>query len=74
MISLPSKIEKQNQMRENAVGNCPCRKLRQSSFNVNPNMFSAQKRSGMLWKAMRVGAALKAVSMVAGASVLKPYL
>ena len=28
----------------------------------------------MVWKAMRVGAALKAVSMVAGASVLRPYL
>jgi len=38
--------------------------------------WSSQVRnlSGMVWKAMRVGAALKAVSMVAGASVLRPYL
>jgi hypothetical protein len=34
----------------------------------------AQNSSGMVWKAMRVGAALKAVSMVAGARVLRPYL
>jgi hypothetical protein len=38
----------------------------------SPALF--QNNSGILWKAMRVGAALKAVSMVAGATVLKPYL
>jgi hypothetical protein len=33
-----------------------------------------QNNSGMLWNAIRVGADLYAVSIVAGASVLMPYL
>jgi hypothetical protein len=33
----------------------------------------SQNKSGILWNAIRVGAALYAASIVAGASVLIPY-
>jgi hypothetical protein len=41
---------------------------------LDPAVLQPQNKSGILWKAIRVGAALYAASMVAGASVLIPYL
>jgi hypothetical protein len=48
MITLPPEIEQQKHVRENALGICPRGKLRLIAFNINPNIFSAQKSSGML--------------------------
>ena len=50
-----------------------CEHLEQCFYVPRRCYVRPQNKSGMLWNAIRVGAALYAASIVAGASVLMPY-